>query len=124
MLLCFAALFAQGNLHDSRSAYKPEASVSDLMVLNKQLQKTLKSEPANDKDWKENAHNARLLAEIGNLLTRHQPETETDWQKHAERFRLTARRVAAASDAKDLEKAMTAYHELVTTCKPCHNKYR
>ncbi len=124
MMLCVAALMARGHFHDSRTGYKPIATVEDLMELGKMLGGTLKADLKEGTDFNEIAHNSRLLAEIGNVLTFQQPETEADWQTHAGRFRVTARRIASAAEAQDIDKARTSHGELMTTCKPCHNKYR
>ncbi len=124
MLFCFAALFAQGNLNEQRSAYKPEATIEDLMELNKKLNGKLKNELEAGTNWKKIAHRGRLLAEIGNILTYQKDESETDWQSHAQRFRANARGIVAAAAAKDIEKARLSQRELFTTCKPCHKQYR
>ena len=108
-----------------KSVFTPVAKVHDLMELNRDLYKSLQANlQGSAPDWEAAGHEARLLGEIANVLQYHQPKSESDWWKFAGKYGKDAKRLIAATEAKDSQEAIATHAALTASCKQCHGKYR
>lgn len=134
-LLVMVAIFGIGwlgmnagayNLHpEGDGGFTPVAKVADLMGWNKATSNKIKSAmKGNDPDWDQIASDARVWAEIANVLKYHRPESEAKWHEMAEKYKGFALQVATAADNKDKDAAGAAFGSAFATCKACHDVYR
>ena len=105
--------------------FTPVAKVHDLMALNQDFYKSLQTNlQGGSPDWEKAGHEARLMAEIANVLQYHHPPSEADWWRFAGAYGEGAKRLVEAAEAKKSTEAVGAHAALFSSCKQCHNKYR
>jgi hypothetical protein len=105
-------------------SFAPASPLHDMMEVNqeyyKELRKSMKPKP----NFKEVAHAANIIAEIGNVACYHQPTSEADWWRFAEGLKGKALAIAKAADEKNEEALEAAVGELGDSCKMCHDRYK
>jgi hypothetical protein len=84
---------------------------------------TLVQAPANDDDWFRLRMQALSVAESGNLLVMPTRARDAAWVSLARAMTERAAAVAAAAEAKDLERLLETGSQLYGTCTGCHLKY-
>lgn len=124
IVLATMAIYAGADYGGDVPIFKPEAEIHDLMELNKQINNQLRTHLGAKPDWKEAVHEARLLAEIANVLQYHKSPEVADWWQFAGAFRDGARQIVKTAEAKDLKAARAATKGMFKSCKQCHDKYR
>lgn len=114
------------NLHpEEGDAFTPVAKVADLMGWNKATGNKIKAAlQGGDPDWEQVASDARVWAEIANVLSHHQPSSETKWHDVAGKFKEFAMLVATSAEKEDKQAASEAFGKAFSTCKACHDDYR
>ena len=88
-LVALAAVAISADPPAAPPAFHPEARVVDLMELNRDLNKAIRDELRGTPNWDDLEHQARLVAEIANILRYHRPASETDWWTFAGAIRRT-----------------------------------
>jgi carboxymethylenebutenolidase len=112
---------------------KSVATIADIMRaanspigLRGQLIRSLATEPADVRAWKQVRSEAALLAEAVGLLDRLKPPKGTlgHWQEQVHAFEKTAQSIMLAADQQDLAGARQALEKLGSRCAICHEKHR
>jgi hypothetical protein len=105
-------------------AFAPASPLHDVMEVNqeffKELRKSMKPKP----NFKDVAHAAHVIAEIGNVACYHKPTSEADWWRFGEGLKATALEIAKAADEKNEQALEEAVGKLGDSCKMCHDRYR
>jgi cytochrome c556 len=89
------------------------------------LKKSLDNKPANDEAWDDLALHAAVINELSYLLMDDGRCPDATWAEAASKtLRAGSAEVLAAAEAKDYEKAKTAFGNMTKACKACHDAHK
>lgn len=105
-------------------AFAPASPLHDMMEVNQEYFKELRKHMKPKPNFKQVAHSANVIAEIGNVASYHHPASEADWWRFAGGLKETALEIAKAADEKNEEALEAAVGRLGDSCKMCHDRYK
>jgi hypothetical protein len=129
--------FAVAALAQAPSAYKPYASLADIMAgislpKSNSVFDVTKRAPKDDMEWIAVQTDAAVLAEVGNLILspgrlkeNGQPVPRTaDFKRHVQALVEAAKGAHKAALKKDADAVFVACEPLYQACYSCHQAYR
>jgi hypothetical protein len=137
MRILLVVFFAGAAMAQAPSAYKPYASLADIMggilfPFSNTVFDVSKHAPKNDMEWTAVQTSAAVLAETGNLILARgrlkengQPVPNTaDFRKHVQALVEAAKGAHKAALTKNADAVFEACEPLYQACYTCHEAYR